>query len=127
MATGGQVLNGMDSIMCFANPVSCSATPKAKPPDTIQSTLQLISSRSRLVMMPVIQNTAMGSIATTFELTPVNLSDIHSSTVTAKVMYTKMERQSFFASPSIFSSMVFCLKGNRRSRMNQAMNSTMMV
>lgn len=37
-------------------------------------------------MIPVTQNTATGIMATTFELTPVNLSDIHKSTVTAKVI-----------------------------------------
>jgi len=36
-----------------------TATPNAKPPATIQSTLQLISSRSRLVITPVIQKTSI--------------------------------------------------------------------
>jgi len=80
------VLNGMASIICFASPVSCKATPNAKPPATIQSTLQLISSRSRLVITPVIQKTATGIIATTLEFTPVNLSNIHNRTVIAKVI-----------------------------------------
>ena len=121
------MLNGIASIICLASPVSCKATPKAKPPATIHSTLQLISSRSRLVMTPVTQNTATGIIATTLEFTPVTLSNIHSTTVMAKVIYTTIERQSFFASPSIFSSMVFCLKGNRRKRINHAINNTIMV
>ena len=80
------MLNGIASIMCLASPVSCKATPSAKPPATIQSTLPLISSRSRLVITPVIQNTATGIMATTLELTPVTLSNIHNTTVMAKVI-----------------------------------------
>ena len=62
-------------------------------------------------MTPVRANTTKGISATVYELIPVSLSVIQSSTVTMKVTMTTQVWKPFFMPPSISRLMVFCEKG----------------
>ena len=79
---------GTALIRADARPVLLRAVPRAKPPATIQSTLQSISLRSSLENTPVAVNTANGMRATMFALTLKMASPIQRMMVRAKVMET---------------------------------------
>ena len=74
-------------------------------------TLQLICSRSRLVITPVRAKITKGTSATVYELMPVTVSSSQRATVRKKVTMTIYVWAFFFISPSISSSTVFCEKG----------------
>ena len=83
---GDHSAKGMEPIRFFASPVSCRASPRAKPPATSQSTSQPIFFKSSLVMVSVMAKTAMGIMAMVLESSPCTpLPVTHSRTVTAKV------------------------------------------
>ena len=106
---------------------SLSASPKAKPPATIQITLQLISCRSFALTTPVKANTDMGNMATVLAPTPVNLSNIHSKTVIQKVTAITGVRHPRCISPSICRSISFFLNGKKVFNRYHPMSNRMMV
>ena len=74
MTMGDQLPKGIEAIAASARPESLSPRPRAKPPATIQITLQLIDCRSFAVITPVSANTPKGIMATVLESMPVTLS-----------------------------------------------------
>ena len=84
--TGANVAKGMLATIRAASPVFSRARPRARPPATSQSTSQEISFNSFLVTMPVQTKTATGIMATTSEFMPCRPPNIHSKTVSPKVI-----------------------------------------
>ena len=84
----------MVSIANLAKPESLIPNPKAKPPATIQITLQLIDCRSLAVITPVAAKTPIGTKATVLASIPVNsLGSSHKRIVMTKVLLTTHIRQ----------------------------------
>ena len=83
-----QDANGTALIRAAASPVRLRAVPRAKPPATIQSTLQSISLRSSFENTPVAVNTANGIRATMLALIPSHPSSIQRRIVTTNVIPT---------------------------------------
>ena len=98
---GDQLPKGIEAIAASARPESLSPRPRAKPPATIQITLQLIDCRSFAVITPVSANTPNGIMATVLESMPVTLSSTQNKTVTINVTATTTVRQLCFTSPSM--------------------------
>ena len=69
--------------------------------------------KSLAVITPVQANTAMGSMATVLALMPTCFPNTQSRMVRIMVTATTLVRQLCFTSPSIFSSMVFWVKGKK--------------
>ena len=69
------------------------ASPRAKPPATIQITAQSIFCRSLAVMTPVKAKTAIGSMAVVLALMPNCLPNTQRMMVRAKVTATTTVRQ----------------------------------
>ena len=114
MTIGLQLRNGILSIAASAKPDPFIPNPMAKPPATIQMTLQFISCISLAVMTPVIAKTAIGIMETVLVSIPVTFFGItHRRIVTMKVMITTHIRHPRCTSPSIFKWIVFCVNGKK--------------
>ena len=124
MSRGENSPKGMLSTALAAKPEAFKPKPRAKPPATIQMTLQLICSKSRLLITPVRAKTQNGIRATVLALIPVKRSDSQSRMVTMNVTTTTHEWKPFSIPPSIFSSTVFWVKGKNFSSKRQLMNSS---
>ena len=97
-----------------ANPELFIPKPKAKPPATIQMTLQSICCKSFAEITPVMANTPIGIMATVLVLMPVIFSGIiQRRMVIMKVAITIYMRQPLCTSPSMLSSIVFLLNGKK--------------
>ena len=114
MTIGLQLPNGILSIAASAKPDPFIPNPMAKPPATIQMTLQLISCISFAVITPVTAKIAIGIIETVLVSIPVMSFGItHKRIVIMKVMITTHIRHPRCTSPSIFRWIVFCVKGKK--------------
>ena len=114
MTIGLQLPNGILSIAASAKPDPFIPNPIAKPPATIQMTLQFISCISFAVITPVTAKIAIGIIETVLVSIPVTFFGItHRRIVTMKVMITTHIRHPRCTSPSIFRWIVFCVNGKK--------------
>ena len=128
MTSGLQVPKGMLLMAASASPEPFMPSPRAKPPATIQMTAQSISFKSLAVMTPVTAKIPIGIMATVLESIPVYSFGItQSRMVTMNVRQTTHMRQPRAILPSMFSSMVFCVKGKNFRMMRHEMSSRMMV
>lgn len=76
ITTGDQLPNGMLLMAASASPELFRPRPSAKPPATIQMTLQSMSAKSLRVMTPVRAKMPIGTSATVLESMPVMSADL---------------------------------------------------
>ncbi len=87
-AIGDHEPKGIALTRSVAKPDLLNPKPRAKPPATIQSTLQLICSKSFLLRIPVRQSSVMGISAAALASTPLKCPVNQTITVSTKVPAT---------------------------------------